>query len=77
MGKMHEGIRRLSIAVGIVAGAIFFFVTLINIESNASQVSPLLIPILLFAGVLVGFAGKGLVRFVWWVWQGFRNPSQR
>jgi hypothetical protein len=75
MGKTHEGIRRLSIAIGIVAGLIFFFFTVINIESEATQVSPLLIPLLLLASAVVGCAGWGLVRFVWWVMQGFRGSS--
>jgi hypothetical protein len=77
MGKTHEGIHRLSIAVGIVAGVIFFFVTVINIESEATKVSPLLIPLLLLVSAVVGCAGWGLVRFVWWVVQGFRSSSPR
>ncbi len=77
MGKTHEGVRRLSIAVGIVAGVIFFFVAIINIESEATQVSPLLIPLLILVSAAVGCAGWGLVRFIWWVVQGFRSSSTR
>jgi len=72
MANREEGIRRLSLAVGIAAG-IGLPIALVLTESGPpTSTDLLLLPI---ASVIVGCAGWGIVRLIWWVISGFTGSS--
>ncbi len=76
MANPQEGFRRLSLAVGSVA-ATLFLIAFFTAAASAGSPSAGWIINLLIGTAVCWFAGWGIVRVAWWVWQGFASQASR
>jgi hypothetical protein len=70
--RKNEGVRRLSIAVGILAGIACCSFLLFTLNGSAPAIAWVVAVAL---SVAAGFAAWALVLLVAWVIEGFKNPS--
>lgn len=66
-----EGIRRLSIVIGILAGAAFFVVFLFTQTGDIGAIAAIGWVLLLIFSALAGFGAWLLVRAINWIFEGF------